>query len=604
MSRPFDISKLRGPQFYKFRDCYFDAVERKLYKNAKRVEISNRALEVLHVLIEYSGEVVTKDDFIGQIWGESFVEEQNIAVHVSRLRKAFGFDESNPAIITEPGKGYRFVADVVEVDDDEWAEIIENELSPVKDGKKQYSSIAVMPLECGESDEDIEYLADGITENVINALSQMEDLRVISRNTVFSFKGKKIDFKKLGRRLRVAAILTGRIQLVKGRVIVRVELNKVSDGSQIWGARFNEEFDDIFEIEEKVSIKLAEDLSIKVKELRPKADNEPSAVSEVLKGRYYLQQTSPGSLLKSESYFSKAIDNNPVQPEALVNLARIALLKHANDLVSVEDCRSQIDNYLSKLLSINKASWEAHDVTSSIRLFLDWDFIGALKASLKACATEPQWTARLRLNLANVVAKSGHHERAYTIVKNTLRRDPLLTKNEQTTLAILFSIEQFGDCLTLAGEMLDLDPQNYAARLTKAMALCYTGELEGSLREILIAESNVSTPESLCLRGLIEARRGNYRGTKRILDRLLRLKNESNVTELYFCYLFLELGEIDLAFEHLARSKELRETNYVSLVSNPMLEKLRMHSSFREICSEMGLPIPKETIENILEPST
>lgn len=245
MSRPFDISKLRGPQFYKFRDCYFDAVERKLYKKSKRVEVSNRALEVLHVLIEYAGEIVTKDDFIGQIWGESFVEEQNIAVHVSRLRKALNFESKNPAIITESGRGYRFIADVTEVDDDEWAEIIENELSPIKDGKKQYSSIAIMPLESEESDEDIEYLADGITENVINSLSGVEDLRVISRNSVFEFKGKDIDLKKIGRRLRVATILTGRIRVVKGRVIVGVELNKAADGSQIWGTQFNEEFDDI-----------------------------------------------------------------------------------------------------------------------------------------------------------------------------------------------------------------------------------------------------------------------------------------------------------------------------------------------------------------------
>ncbi|MDH3495049.1 MAG: winged helix-turn-helix domain-containing protein, partial [Acidobacteriota bacterium] len=215
MKNPIDISIFRGPQFYAFSDCYLDTVERRLFKKNRRLDVTPKALEVLQVLIENAGQVVSKDELLGQIWGESFVEEGNLPVQISKLRSALGANKDEPYIVTESGVGYKFVSRVKMVDDDEWSDIIENELSKREDGKHQYTSIAIMPLLNENGDEEVEYLSEGITESLINSLSRVSELRVIARNTVFQFKDKEIDIKKLGRRLRVATILTGRVRLVR-----------------------------------------------------------------------------------------------------------------------------------------------------------------------------------------------------------------------------------------------------------------------------------------------------------------------------------------------------------------------------------------------------
>ena len=109
-----------------------------------------------------------------------------------------------------------------------------------------------MPLLNESGDEEAEYLADGITENLINTLSKTKELRVVARNTVFQFKDKDIELKKLGKRLRVSTILTGRIRVVREKLAISVELTKVADGSQIWGTQLKEDFKDIFEVQENI----------------------------------------------------------------------------------------------------------------------------------------------------------------------------------------------------------------------------------------------------------------------------------------------------------------------------------------------------------------
>jgi DNA-binding winged helix-turn-helix (wHTH) protein len=254
-------------RIYEFGPFRLDPVQGILLRDGEPVRVTLKAFEILLTLVEKSGHVVRKQDLITQVWPNDFVEEANLTQHIFMLRKALGDHRDGRGYIeTIPRRGYRFMATVriAEVSgleggspagDEAYKEKNVNEFREI-----EVNSLAVLPLIDASSEAYTEYLSDGITESLINALSQLPQLRVMALSTVSSYKSKKVDIMEVGKALNVQAVLTGKVSHLGDNLIISVEMVDMADGSQIWGRQYNRKMSDVFQVQDYVSQEILKDI--------------------------------------------------------------------------------------------------------------------------------------------------------------------------------------------------------------------------------------------------------------------------------------------------------------------------------------------------------
>src|ERR1044072_3258957 len=244
------MSKDIDSKIYEFSGFRLEQAQQRLLYRGEPVALKPKILDLLLFLIQSRGQLIAKDDLMREVWPDTIVEENNITVSMSILRKTLGEDRHKPQFIeTVPRRGYRFVAEVIELSTDQ---ITTGEtthiVAPAKSEDGPIDSLAVLPMDSLVKDPNVEYLSDGITESIIDLLSRIPKLRVLARSTVFRFKEKEIDPQEVGRLLNVRAVMMIRVMKLGDKLIIRSELVKVSDGSQLWGEQYNRSPSDILAV--------------------------------------------------------------------------------------------------------------------------------------------------------------------------------------------------------------------------------------------------------------------------------------------------------------------------------------------------------------------
>jgi TolB-like protein len=241
----------REGNLFKFGAFCLDASERVLLRGGRLVPLPAKALSTLLVLVRNNGHVVEKGVLMKELWPDEFVEEGNLAQHIFMLRKVLAQGTGSPAYIeTIPRRGYRFVAKMVEIGDET--------------AHPGINSLAVLPFSNASADSNMEYLSDALTESVMNTLSQLSQLRVMARGTVFRYKGADIDPQEVGRTLGVTAVLMGRVQQLGEHLVISTELVDVHDGSRIWGDQYHRTSSDIFALQEELACEISEKLCLRL----------------------------------------------------------------------------------------------------------------------------------------------------------------------------------------------------------------------------------------------------------------------------------------------------------------------------------------------------
>ena len=230
-----------------------DLGRRGLLRDGEPVQIHRRALGILCALAEAKGEIVSKDELMARLWPDRIVEEGNLHVHVSALRKALDeHGEGNRLVATVPGRGYR-LADRSSLRPSQVAEGPLQPPLPLPDKP----SIAVMPFQNLGSNPDQEYFADGMVEEIITALSRIRWLFVIARNSSFTYKGRAVDLKQVGRELGVRYVLEGSVRRGGDRVRITAQLIDTETGAHLWADRFDGSLEDVLDLQDQVAISVA-----------------------------------------------------------------------------------------------------------------------------------------------------------------------------------------------------------------------------------------------------------------------------------------------------------------------------------------------------------
>src|ERR1700688_291259 len=299
------------PEIYEFGPFRLEPVERRLLRSNEVVVLTPKAFDTLHLLVRNSGHLLEKDELIRMLWPDTFVEEGSLSNNIFLLRKALGED---PAFIeTVPRRGYRFVGAVRQFpcgpptraekpaeagapavvsipSKARWVERSRTAVSIaavallvaalaatgwfyrwVGRGGEKIDSLAVLPFVNSTADPNTEYLSDGITESLINSLSQLPNLRVMSRDSVFRFKGKETDAKTVGRDLGVRAIFKGRVTQRGDTLNISAELIDSRDSSHIWGQRYDRKLADMDTLREEIAGEMGERAASAFNARRPEA---------------------------------------------------------------------------------------------------------------------------------------------------------------------------------------------------------------------------------------------------------------------------------------------------------------------------------------------
>ena len=238
---------------YKFGRFELKPATRQFLVDDQPTPLGDRAFDVLLALIERRERLVTKDELLEVVWPGLVVEENNLQVQVSALRKVLG----NSAIATVTRRGYRFTLQVRAEGPPHPAQSLE--APPVADGADK-PSIAVLPFVNMSDDTANEYFADGLAEELLNVLSKIRGLRVVSRTSAFSFKGAKVDIPTVAQKLNVATILEGSVRKAGNRVRISAQLIHVATDSHLWSATYDRQLEDIFAVQDDIAQSVVNEL--------------------------------------------------------------------------------------------------------------------------------------------------------------------------------------------------------------------------------------------------------------------------------------------------------------------------------------------------------
>src|SRR5215472_18218443 len=293
-----------------------DLQARELRKRGLRLKLQEKPFQVLEMLLERPGQVVTREDLRKRLWPDIHVGfDRSLNTAINTLRRALGDSPDNPRFLeTHSRRGYRFIAPI------EVAEM------PALAITQPLRSVAILPFENVGADPELEYLSDGITESIISSLSQLPYVRVMARSAVFRYKGQGIDPQAVGRDLRLHAVLTGKVVPRGDTLTISAELVEVENGWRLWGEVYTRSLSDIFAVQEDISREISTKLRLQLtgeeKTVLDKRYTENvQAYRDYLKGRYHCTKMTMDALQKSVMCFRQAIDKDPHYALAYAGLA-------------------------------------------------------------------------------------------------------------------------------------------------------------------------------------------------------------------------------------------------------------------------------------------
>jgi TolB-like protein/Flp pilus assembly protein TadD len=601
-------SALRAPDLanpparvYQFDSFLLDQTERLLLCGRTPVALPPKVFDVLSVLIESAGHLVTKETLLEKVWPDTFVEEANVSINIATLRKILGESAGGQSYIeTVRKRGYRFVANVLELEGESALNVLRHEPETVLAGPQEsklglsqgFSSLAVLPFENESGDPDAEYLADGITESIINSFSHLEDFRVIGRNTVFRYKVKSADPQKIGEELGVGSLLTGRILRLGDQVIIRTEVVDVKGGWQIWGEQYHRTLADLLVVQDEIAKEISTTLRLKLtadekRRLTKRYTDNSAAYHLYLKGRYHWNKYAHKGLGTAIEYFRKAIAEDPLYASAYAGLSD-SYYRLSNLYSPSTEAMPKAKLAAQTAVEIDDSLPEGHAALGSVLMFYDWDWQGAKREFSRAielnpgCAIAHQRLAQYFNVVSNFVAAMDEYVFA-------LNLDPLSPSICSSVALEFFLMGDHEQAIQQAEKSLEIDPNHPPTHYLLGWIHKRRGDLSkarDSFERVTILDDS-----SLYLAALGHAYGLNGEQTKawNVLDQLEKRSKYQYVSSYCRALVYVGLGEKDLAFDWLERAFDERSEMIPWLNVVGECDSIRSDPRFHDLLRRCGL---------------
>jgi TolB-like protein/Flp pilus assembly protein TadD len=581
-----DSSREDRPAAYLFDDIRVDLHSFRVLKNGQPRTIEPRAFDVLVYLIEHRDHLVEKQEMFEQVWKQSFVTDSALTQEIKNIRHAIGDEARSPHYIeTVPKHGYRFIAEVTEIISDRAEETRQvEERLPAR-------GIAVLPFANLSGDPENDYFCDGLSEELINRLTMLKEFRVVAHGSSFSFKGRNTDVREIGRKLNARLILEGSVRKAGDRLRISAQLINAADGYHVWAEVYDRRWDDLFSIQDEISLAIVDKLKLKLfpddrTALLKRYTENLKAYHLYLKGRYFWNKRFvPGVMQKAIDYFQQAAREDPDYALAYTGLADAYSVLGIFGFKAPREIFPLAKAMVKKACDIDGELAEAHTSLGIIDLAYDYDYAASERELKRALELNPDYSLAHQW-YSYCLTVTGRMDEALNQINQALELDPISpTINAAAGRALCYA-RQYEASVEQLKRTIELDPH-------LSLAYFYLGQtytLQGKYEEAL-----ASFQHALDLSGKFPwatAYIGHVYGLSGERDKAYRIirewKQQGTTLPVPLAVIYLGLGEDDEVFEWLNRGYEERDFLMPWINAMPDFDRLRPDPRFQELMRRVG----------------
>jgi len=566
---------------YEFGEFRLDAGKRQLLRLDQPVPLTPKAFETLLHLVQNHGELLAKDDLMRAVWPDTVVEENNLNQNISSLRRVIGQSPGGDRyILTVPGHGYRFVAEVR----------LKSLVRPVA-GAKVIAVLPFRPLVVDDRDEALEL---GMADTLIARLSAIRDVVVRPLSSVRKYTPLEQDALEAGRDLVVDFVLDGSLHVREGRIRITARLVNVQTGGSLWARSFDEEFTDVFRLQDTIATKTVTALALKLGDseeanLRRRYTENAEAYQLYLQGWFYLGKLTQSSIHKGIEFFRRAIDADPTYALAYAGLADAYRRLPISSDIPPREAFPVGKAAAMHALQMDPNLAQAHMSLGFIHFWFDWDWERAENEFQRSLELDPEH-AETHMSYAVMLTGLGRFRQAIEEGQRSVELNPLS----------LIVIANFGWVLHCAGHgaearvqlerALDIDPDFWVAHLHKARVEVMENAYSDAIATLGKARKfSGENSETIALLGYAYALAGDRKNARAMLDSLQATSATRYVPPHNIAVIFNGLNEQEKALQWLETAYEDRDVRLAFLKADPKWNSMRKHPRFQALIRRIGL---------------
>jgi DNA-binding winged helix-turn-helix (wHTH) protein/tetratricopeptide (TPR) repeat protein len=567
-----------GSHVYEFGVFRIEADKRLLSRDGIPVPLTPKVFDTLLYLIERRGEILETEALMRAIWPDTIVEENNLNQNISTLRRVLGEKRGeNRYIVTVPGKGYRFIAQVTA--SEPGSASIQKEPSCV--------TLAVLPFENLGAGPEREYLADGLTEETIAALGQADPghFDVIGRTSVMRYKRTTKTLAEIGRELDTAYLIESSLRAEGGRLRITSKLIRVRDQVQIWSASYDSEPSSLLAFQRELSVAIAEQVRLRLAPeqltaLGRRQTRNAEAYDLYLRGRHYWNQLTPQTTRTAVDYFTRATTLDPKYALAWCGLADAYSSSPVNGDAPPLTVWPRARDAAENAVRAQPDLAEVQGSVAFLNFWLEWDWPTAEKAARKAIALDPSYPLAHRF-LGIVLSHSGMHEQAQLAMRRARDLDPFYAMQHALSAQVAFASRDYSAAVRFARQAIVVDPEFWIGHIQLAQVYIELGKAGLALDELNIAgRLSECNSKVMALRGYLFARTERTDDALEVLNTLQAISRERYVPPYAMALVHAGLGQKDQALQALERAYEARDVHLAFVPVDPKWDAFRTEARF------------------------
>jgi len=537
-------------------------------------------MELLILLVERASHLVSRPEIVERLWGSNvFIDaEAGVNTAIRKVRRALGESAERPSYIdTVPGKGYRFIAPVMSV------------------AAARQVTIVVLPFANLSGDPSHEYLADGLTEETISALGQVDPdrLSVIGRTSTIRYKKTRKSLDEIARELGADYVVESSIRGQDGRLRITSRLIRVEDQSLLWSAAYDRHSTDVLRLQRRLCRAIGDEIRVRlspkrIARLGRRQTHNSDAYDLYLRGRQAWNHLTPGTTQRAIEFFTRATAMDPDYGLAWSGLADAYTSGPITGDRRPSDVWQRAKDAARSALLAQPDLAEAQTSTGVLKFWLDWDWPGAEAALRRAIALDGHYAYAFRM-LGHVLSQTGRHHAARLALQRARELDPFYAMHHALSAQLAFQARDFEAALEHAQQSLAVDPDFWPGHHQLAQVQAQRGETDAALTAADTA-SRLSGGNSkpVSLQAYILATRGRDDEARSIVKALEEAATSQYVPPYAIALGYLGLQQADAIFQSLDRAYDARDVHLVFAPVDPKWDPYRGERRFQEVMNRCG----------------